>query len=223
MKLETNTGVYFLFNDDKLVYVGMSSHLSRRIQQSVAERKAEGHDITDFAYHTVKTRKEAEILERVLISELRPPANRMFNTDDSQMPTIQHRINVSELSKTSLNAVEIVLPPPIDVSAVFSHSMLISSAWISLSPKQQSLYLHCKVEQVYQHLDEKEEHLEENCFYFNKKIWNKKYKLYSETSDARLVKDMRGLIQKGFVDCIHSGQKTRTKNVYRLSERWQNI
>ena len=58
-------------------------------------------------------------------------------------------------------------------------------------------------------------------FTFNKAKWHKDglYGLYSNS--RQFYKDMAALIEHGLVDCVQSGYSTRTKSLYKLSNRWQ--
>lgn len=104
-----------------------------------------------------------------------------------------------------------------DVSANLYKSMLLSTAWKALSPKQQQLYMFCKL-QLY---SEKKKPLERvECFTMNRaKVID--YGLYSDGNRGGFVRDMQSLIEKGFVDCISDGSASRSKTIYAFSARWQ--
>lgn len=57
----------------------------------------------------------------------------------------------------------------------------------------------------------------------NQYKWSVEYELYKVGSARLFYEDMEQLILKGLVDCVHPGKLTKTKNVYRLSDRWQRF
>ena len=58
-------------------------------------------------------------------------------------------------------------------------------------------------------------------FTFNKAKWQKDglYGLYSNS--GQFYRDIKALIEHGFIDCVQSGYSTRTKSLYKFSTRWQ--
>jgi hypothetical protein len=104
-----------------------------------------------------------------------------------------------------------------DVSANIYQSMMESDAFASLSAPQVRLYLFCKL----QYYSQKTKPNDDNtCFYFNQSKWKSQYKLYSNNNS--FYKDMRALIEKGFIKKIESGKNTRTRSIYQFSNEWQN-
>lgn len=98
-------------------------------------------------------------------------------------------------------------------------SMIESEAWRALTARQRDLYVHCKL-QI--HDGTLISDYGESAFTFNRYKWQKKYKLYTASNSRGFYRDMDALILKGFVDCIKQGQRTKEKNIYRLSDRWQH-
>ena len=114
---------------------------------------------------------------------------------------------------------------PSDTSANIYESMLLSPAWKSLTSNQQVLYLTCKA----QYYAEKTTHKpaqypdgNEALFTMNRAKWRDKYELYTGNNSAGFYRDMKALIEKGFIACIESGRNTRTKSIYLLSHRWRD-
>ena len=58
-------------------------------------------------------------------------------------------------------------------------------------------------------------------FTFNRAKWHKDglYGLYSNS--GQFYRDMAALIEHGLVDCVQSGFSTRSKSLYKLSDRWK--
>lgn len=107
-----------------------------------------------------------------------------------------------------------------DTSANIYMSMLTSSAWRSLTPKQQQLYVYCKA----QYYGDKENPNGDNySFTMNQSKWCGLYKLYEKTNARGFYRDMGALIQAGFIVCVERGATTRTKNIYRYSDMWQKF
>lgn len=97
-------------------------------------------------------------------------------------------------------------------------SMIQSNAWLQLTNNSRVLYLYLKLQQYGQ---KSIEGRDERCFYFNKALYMKKYKLYTNAGQFRKDRDM--LIKYGFIECVENGEFTRTKNIYRYSDRWKSI
>lgn len=101
-----------------------------------------------------------------------------------------------------------------DTSANIYMSMLKSDAFMSLSASQKVLYLCCKSQQYGMPVKERSKYelgdkLE--YFTFSEHQWKKQFKLYSEGNRTKFYKDMNRLIEVGLIDCVHSGQSSRTK------------
>ena len=115
-----------------------------------------------------------------------------------------------------------------DTSANIYMSMLMSDAWQSLTKNQQILYVYCKAQYYAEKRKPKPKLVELDaeqlslCFTMNKSKWCNLYKIYKNGSQSSFVKDMKALVDSGFIDIVESGKNTRTKNIYRLSSEWQN-
>lgn len=119
-----------------------------------------------------------------------------------------------------------------DRSANIYYSMLMSNAWRKLTGNQKELYLFCKLQQFGESTNfedhatqlEKDGNEKPNIsdrFTMNKSKWCDLYKLYSEQNAKRFYKDINALIENGFIDKIQSGYNTKTKNIYKFSDRWK--
>jgi len=77
-----NTGVYFLFKKDKVVYVGQSIKLHQR----ALEHKTQKRNKKDFdSYSWVNCKiEELDTLERYYIDLLKPPLNISFHQENSK-------------------------------------------------------------------------------------------------------------------------------------------
>ena len=96
--------------------------------------------------------------------------------------------------------------------------MMQSKAWGALTNNARVLYLYMKL----QYYGQKQiEGRGEDCFYFNKGLYCETYHLYSNTRQFRKDRDL--LIQLGFIECIENGKTTRTKSIYKFSNRWQQV
>lgn len=113
-----------------------------------------------------------------------------------------------------------------DTSANIFRSMMLHPVCKDLTASQFRLYVYCKSEFYGKNrhdLDGFPAYVRENPAYFtfNKAKWHKDglYGLYSNS--RQFYKDMAALIEHGLVDCVQSGFSTRTKSLYKLSNRWQ--
>lgn len=75
-------------------------------------------------------------------------------------------------------------------------TQLMSDAWHNLSGNAKNLYLFMRLQ-----YDGKNE----NCFYFNKGVYQKQYKLYS--NGTQFKKDLDQLCSNGFVRIVEKGKK----------------
>ena len=57
-------------------------------------------------------------------------------------------------------------------------------------------------------------------FTFERDKWLNKYKLYTVQNQNQFYKDIKALIDKGFIKLVASGKKNHTKNIYDFSEKW---
>ena len=105
-----------------------------------------------------------------------------------------------------------------DTSANIYMSMLMSPAWMDLTPKQQQLYVYCKAQK---YAEKRKSHGDES-FTMNRSKWCNLYGLYASNNARGFYRDMEALIMHGLVDCVECGANTRTKSVYKLSSRWHD-
>ena len=91
-------------------------------------------------------------------------------------------------------------------------TQLMSDAWHNLSGNAKNLYLFMRLQY---------DGSNENCFFFNKGIYQKQYKLYSNGTQFR--KDLEQLVANGFIRVIECGKTSRTKNKYAFSDEWQRV
>jgi len=105
-----------------------------------------------------------------------------------------------------------------DISAPIYASMVQSSAWLKLSNNARVLYMYMKL-QKYGAKDIPG--WDELCFYFNASMYTEVYKLYTNRTQFR--KDRQQLIDNGFIEIMEDGTLTRTKNIYRFSDKWQTL
>lgn len=105
-----------------------------------------------------------------------------------------------------------------DISANIYASMVQSPAWQKLTNNAKNLYLYMKL-QLYGQKPIADQ--EKECFYFNKSMWKDTYKLY--TNQNQFYKDRNLLVENGFIEIVEQGQNTRTKHIYKLSDKWQEI
>ena len=111
-----------------------------------------------------------------------------------------------------------------DTSANIYESMLTHPAFLALTKNQRLLYVCCKA-QYYGKRKPGRDHPEimelqaENLFYFSRHD-AMKYGLTKGNSNAEFYKDMAALEQGGFIETVVSGRATKSKSVYRFSDRW---
>ena len=109
-------------------------------------------------------------------------------------------------------------------------SMLMSPAFLDLSPSQKVLLLYMRF-QVYEstrvhertpQVKYKETALfqDNKYFHFSQYYWKDKYKLYG--SNTTFYKDKKALIAHGFIVEIANGKTQYTQTVYTFSEEWKS-
>lgn len=112
-----------------------------------------------------------------------------------------------------------------DTSANIYESMLLSKAFITLTSKQQILYIYCK-SQYYGHRKPEKDYKDieqfqgADLFYLN---WAavKAYGLYKDSMHSNFYKDMKALCEHGFIRNISSGASQRKKSIYKFCSDWQ--
>lgn len=112
-----------------------------------------------------------------------------------------------------------------DTSANIYMSMLMSENWQKLTKNAQVLYLYCKAQYYAEknkpklQLKQLTEQEQRQCFTMNKSKWQSLYGIYI-SDNGQFNKDMKQLIDYGFVELIENGKNTRTKSIYMLSNKW---
>ena len=104
------------------------------------------------------------------------------------------------------------------LSANIYASMIQSKAWMQLSKNARLLYVYMKMQ--YYGAKNLVDHPETD-FVFNWALASKTYKLYSNYARFKSDRDM--LIKYGFIEVIENGKNTRTKSIYRFSDKWQSL
>lgn len=104
-----------------------------------------------------------------------------------------------------------------NLSATIYASMLNSDNWMKLSNNAKVLYMYMKLQ--YYGQNPKPIPTRQDTFYFNKSLYMEKYGLYK--NGAQFTRDKNQLIQYGFIEEIENGHTTRTKNIYRFSDKWK--
>lgn len=113
-----------------------------------------------------------------------------------------------------------------DTSANIYMSMLLSPAWQSLTKNAQVLYLYCKAQYYAEKRKPKpqvrqlNETQQKMCFTMNKSKWLALYHIYN-SDNGQFNKDMKMLIDYGFIEMIENGKTSRTKSIYMFSDKWQ--
>lgn len=108
---------------------------------------------------------------------------------------------------------------PGDTSSNIYVSMLLSPAWLDLTPKQIQLYLVCKAQR---YAEKKKPNEDDLCFTMNRSKWTHMYGLYRKGSNEQgFYRDMEALINHGFIACVECGATTREKSIYRFSDKWR--
>lgn len=57
------------------------------------------------------------------------------------------------------------------------------------------------------------------CFTMNMSKWGEYYNLYK--TGAQFRRDRDELLNGGFIEIVENGKTTRTKNIYKFSDRWK--
>ena len=106
-----------------------------------------------------------------------------------------------------------------DVSANIYASMVQSQAWNNLTNNARVLYMYMKMQYYGQKTIPNKE---QECFHFNKALYTKKYRLYTNVN--QFYKDRNLLIENGFIE-IDGGstRHTREKMIYKFSAKWHEI
>lgn len=104
------------------------------------------------------------------------------------------------------------------LSANIYATMIQSPAWMKLSKNARLLYVYMKLQ--YYGAKNLPDHPATD-FTFNWALVSKTYKLYS--NKRQFENDRNMLIEHGFIEYIENGKCTRTKSIYRFSDKWQSV
>ena len=113
-----------------------------------------------------------------------------------------------------------------DTSANIFNSMLIHPAFMALKTRQKLLYIYCK-NQYYGKRKPKadfpdiESLQSDECFYMNLGL-AVDYGLYTRTGRKEFYSDLKSLCEAGFIECVSSGRSTKSRSIYRFSDKWKN-
>ena len=111
--------------------------------------------------------------------------------------------------------------------------MLISDAWQDLTSRQRDVYLAAKMQffgarsrpaNDYPELEELQGYKGKECFYLNHRFLTKVYRIYPESNRRDLYKDIKALIEHGFIEeVIHGDAKGGNyhRSIYKYSDKWQ--
>ena len=104
-----------------------------------------------------------------------------------------------------------------NLSSTLYASMLQSDAFLNLSSNAMKLYVYMKLQYYGQHDKPlgKQDH-----FFFNRAMYTKIYPIFS--NGEQFAKYSHELIKNGFIEEIENGKNTRTKSIYKFSDKWQS-
>lgn len=107
-----------------------------------------------------------------------------------------------------------------EVSANLYEGMLTSEIYYTMTDKQKILLLYMKL-QMYA---ERKKPIpdDKSTFTFPRNKWLEKYHIYS-SDNSSFYRDRDVLLERGFIELVRSGKNTRTKNIYRYSDKWKYI
>ncbi|MBQ8941798.1 MAG: hypothetical protein IJ062_08165 [Firmicutes bacterium] len=121
-----------------------------------------------------------------------------------------------------------------DTSANIYMSMLMSPAWMDLTPRQQVLYLYAKSRFYGQRTADKKalfnqfEGLETPKYidpFFSLSVWEvtEQLKIYSKSNLMTFYRDLEQLILHGFIKCVacQSSNRPKKRSIYTYSDKWQ--
>lgn len=112
-----------------------------------------------------------------------------------------------------------------DTSANIYESMLMSPAFMDLSPRQRLLYVYMKA-QYYGKRKPGKDYPDapglqgDDLFYFPMST-AEKYGIYSRMNHMRFYGDIKSLETHGFIKTVASGRITRKKTIYQFSGDWK--
>ena len=103
-------------------------------------------------------------------------------------------------------------------------SMLQSSAFKNLSKNQRMLYICMKAQygkrEPGKDFPEIESLQKDEMFYFTMNM-AEEYNLYSKSNDAQFYKDVKALIDYGFIRKERDGRKAHGKSIFEFTDSWK--
>lgn len=112
-----------------------------------------------------------------------------------------------------------------DTSSNIYESMLQSEKFKDLALRQRMLYVYMKA-QYYgkrkpgKDFPEIESLQKDEMFYFTLNM-AEEYKIYSKSNSAQFYKDIKVLVEHGFIKKVVSGRNTKSKNIYEFAGDWK--
>lgn len=112
-----------------------------------------------------------------------------------------------------------------DTSTRIYESMLVSQAFMTLTPKQQILYVYCKAQyygKTKPAADYKELGLyQENSYFYLSLKMVKAYGLYTDSTHSNFYKDMKALEEHKLIKKVCGG-RYKQKSIYQYTSEWQS-
>lgn len=90
----TESGIYYLYSKDEVMYIGKSNKLGKRVIQSI-----QGKDVDSYSIAPIPNQADRDILEVYLINKYKPKYNKDCNSSD--IPTI----NLGELEEKCIKKI----------------------------------------------------------------------------------------------------------------------
>lgn len=104
-KLANKSGVYMLWSENKLAYVGKSTNLGTRVLGSLKD-KINNFDITHISYIITSTEADCHILEPLIIVEKKPIINVDCNSKDTSKLFSLEKIGIDINDYSKINIYE---------------------------------------------------------------------------------------------------------------------
>ena len=118
-----------------------------------------------------------------------------------------------------------------DTTTLLTYSMMISDAFRDLTARQRMLYVYAKSQfygarsrpcNDYKDIDVFKEYNGSRYFYLNHRLLSDVFGLYPKDNHRDLYKDIKALIEHGFIEKYSGGRSNRSRAIYRYSEWWKD-
>lgn len=117
-----------------------------------------------------------------------------------------------------------------DTTTNLCYSMITSPAFKDLSAKQRMLYVYAKAQYYgarsrprddFKDIEEYQKDGGRKYFYLNHFLLSDVFALYPKSNSRDLYKDIKALVEHGFIEQVSNGKANQKRSIYTYSDKWK--